>query len=178
MWFRDKLKPEFEKETKAQVNSLLRNKITFNFKKAIYIHFLILFRQPVGFSPNSAATALFTVYDISPNKDVIGVKGITIKSKCIWNSFFLFYIYIYFRAFWSIAIVLSLYLCGISVHNTFLKWQRNPVQISFTEKDIFVSDIPFPKITICPEVKADKFKIHLESFLAEQRNNASAIETK
>lgn len=39
----------------------------------------------------------------------------------------------------------------------------NPVTISLSQQKVSISEIPFPKVTICPESKADKEKIDLSS---------------
>ena len=39
-------------------------------------------------------------------------------------------------------------------------WNENNVKISFTN-EVPISEVPFPTVTICPEIKAKKHKIDL-----------------
>lgn len=48
-----------------------------------------------------------------------------------------------------IATCLSCYM----IHKSYKKWESTPVIVSFSEKATPVWKIPFPAVTICPEVK-------------------------
>lgn len=65
------------------------------------------------------------------------------------------------RWFWIIAFGLSLWLCTIMVNNVWNQWLENPVDMSFTHKERPISDIPFPTVTICPEIRTMKHKLDL-----------------
>ena len=39
---------------------------------------------------------------------------------------------------------------------TYNKWETSPVIVSFSTKQRPVFDIPFPAVTICPEIKTDR----------------------
>lgn len=60
---------------------------------------------------------------------------------------------------WLIAVGGSIWLCGSMGHNILTQWQENPVKLSLTEKEATILDIPFPTITICPEIKSTALKI-------------------
>lgn len=88
-----------------------------------------------------------------------------LNSLLIWSHFLLiiklrrkifFFIH---RFWWIIAFILSASLCASSIWNIWLKWNDRPVTMSFTDKEVLVSSIPFPTVTICPETKAYKEKL-------------------
>lgn len=57
------------------------------------------------------------------------------------------------RIWWLVVSCLSLYGCGNLIHNIFNKWQQDPVIVSFATKQVPIYKIPFPSVTICPEIK-------------------------
>lgn len=74
------------------------------------------------------------------------------------------------RLFWAISVCVSLCLCGLLVKDIWIKWQENPVTMSFTEKPLHFSSIPFPTITICPEMKTVKKKFDISNTLNHLAN--------
>ena len=52
--------------------------------------------------------------------------------------------------------LLSLYGCGTLIHSVYIKWDKEPVVVTFGEKPVPVFTIPFPAVTICPETKVRK----------------------
>lgn len=59
------------------------------------------------------------------------------------------------RLWWLVAFVLSIYGCSRLIYNAWQRWEHNPVIVSFSEKTMSISEIPFPAVTICPETKTD-----------------------
>lgn len=57
------------------------------------------------------------------------------------------------RLFWSVIIIISFTCCFLMVHKSYDKWQSSPTIISFDEKMTSISKIPFPAVTICPEMR-------------------------
>lgn len=53
--------------------------------------------------------------------------------------------------------VISLFVCGNWIWKAYVKWDTNPIVISFAEKLTSVSEIPFPAVTVCPIAKADPY---------------------
>jgi amiloride-sensitive sodium channel len=51
------------------------------------------------------------------------------------------------------VLCISLYICVSLIKLTWRKWDENPVFISFSQTPKQVWDIPFPAVTICPQVK-------------------------
>lgn len=83
------------------------------------------------------------------------------------------------RSWWIIFFGLSVWLCGSSIQNIWIKWRQEPVTMTFTQKELKISDIPFPTVTICPETKAYAHKLNITSayhLLKEQRENLTDIE--
>ena len=67
--------------------------------------------------------------------------------------------------------------CTFLIIQVYNKWQINPVIVSVNEKQTPIWTIPFPAVTICPEIKFKKdlsdlsnirFKDHQENFTEEQ----------
>lgn len=67
------------------------------------------------------------------------------------------------RCWWLIAIGLSVWFCGSSIRNIWIKWRDNPVTMSLTETLLPIPTVPFPTVTICPEIKTYKQKLDLTS---------------
>lgn len=59
-----------------------------------------------------------------------------------------------YRLWWIVAFSLSVYLCVVSIRSILISWTENPVTVGFTERQAPISDIPYPTITLCPEIKA------------------------
>ncbi|XP_067634317.1 pickpocket protein 28 [Eurosta solidaginis] len=62
----------------------------------------------------------------------------------------------YEKLYWFIVLVLSVYLAISLIWATYLKWQDTPVILGFDETLVPVHNIPFPTITICPEIKMER----------------------
>lgn len=60
------------------------------------------------------------------------------------------------RIWWLIAFGLSLWLCSSSIRTIWVHWMENPITITFTDREIPISAIPFPTVTVCPQVKVSK----------------------
>ncbi|XP_072394413.1 pickpocket protein 28-like [Diabrotica undecimpunctata] len=69
------------------------------------------------------------------------------------------------KIWWAISMIISLYICTKLVLNAYSKWQNTPVIVSFATKDTPNWRIPFPAVTICPEIKAVPSKYNYTHFL-------------
>lgn len=92
--------------------------------------------------------------DILQNVIDIGVKGAFLISKCdkddmIRNKFFNIFFKNKYRLWWITAFTLSFWMCAESIEITWKMWLENPVSLSFTDKPMLISEIPFP--TVMPE---------------------------
>jgi amiloride-sensitive sodium channel len=58
--------------------------------------------------------------------------------------------------FWLTAFLLSSGVAAYYIHKVWDKWNKSPVFVSFNEMQTPVWEIPFPAITICPQVKVKK----------------------
>lgn len=50
---------------------------------------------------------------------------------------------------------MALIVCGSLINNVYTKWNQSPVIVSFAEKLTPVWEIPFPAVTICPDIKSN-----------------------
>lgn len=57
---------------------------------------------------------------------------------------------------WSISFVTSIFLCGMMIYESYMRWLNAPVVINFSNEATPISDIPFPTATICNGIKVDK----------------------
>lgn len=62
-----------------------------------------------------------------------------------------------------IAVSLSVTGCSFLISKTYSKWQNNPVIVSLDEKSTSIHQIPFPAVTICPEIKS-KLKFNEDEY--------------
>lgn len=65
------------------------------------------------------------------------------------------------RLWWLIAFGLSIWLCGSMIWNSWMEWKENPMIMSNNEKNIPISAIPFPTVTICDHIKIMKKKFDI-----------------
>lgn len=54
---------------------------------------------------------------------------------------------------------MSLWMSSLLIRDTWMEWQNNPT--AFITKDVSISEIPFPTVTICPGIKSVKEKFDL-----------------
>jgi acid-sensing ion channel, other len=59
------------------------------------------------------------------------------------------------RLFWVLIVIVSCYLCTVVVLDSYKRWTDDPVIVSFDSKYMPVDEIPFPAVTICPEIKSN-----------------------
>ncbi|KFB49820.1 hypothetical protein ZHAS_00017840 [Anopheles sinensis] len=85
-------------------------------------------------------TSLFLEY--CSNSSVHGVGYFSCKRRTLFE-----------KIWWGVMFLLSLYGCGRLIQNIYRKWDQTPVIVSFAEKSTPVWQIPFPAVTICPEMK-------------------------
>ena len=61
--------------------------------------------------------------------------------------------YYNYRLFWLATFLASMGAGTFFILKVWKKWDTTPVFVSFAETTTPVWDIPFPAITICPEIK-------------------------
>lgn len=57
------------------------------------------------------------------------------------------------KLFWMSTFVISIILCSFLIKNVYVKWKTSPVIVTVSERFISVSEVPFPSVTICPQIK-------------------------
>ncbi|KAF5280821.1 hypothetical protein FQR65_LT14928 [Abscondita terminalis] len=74
------------------------------------------------------------------------------------------------RTFWLSVLITSLFFCTIWIIEAYYKWQTTPVVVSFATTETPIWNIPFPAVTICPEVKTDKSFVNFMDLLIMKKN--------
>ncbi|KAJ9598439.1 hypothetical protein L9F63_010883 [Diploptera punctata] len=64
------------------------------------------------------------------------------------------------RFFWLIIFITSLIIVTLVTYNVWKKWHYSPVFVSFGDAMKPVWEIPFPAITICPQIKVKQTKFN------------------
>lgn len=72
------------------------------------------------------------------------------------------------RVFWMVMFVIAVCLSCRMIHESYTKWDQTPVIISLSTKATPVWKIPFPAVTICPEVKTSSQKINLTDIFRQR----------
>lgn len=65
------------------------------------------------------------------------------------------------RVFWIVMFGIAVCLSCSMILDSYAKWDQTPVIISLSTKATPVWKVPFPAVTICPEVKSSSSKINL-----------------
>ncbi|XP_068140890.1 pickpocket protein 28 [Drosophila tropicalis] len=80
------------------------------------------------------------------------------KSTTIHGIRYIFEVHrpIYEKLYWLVFTCISVYFAISLIWDTYLKWQDSPVILGFDETLVPVHQIPFPTITICPEIKMER----------------------
>lgn len=60
------------------------------------------------------------------------------------------------KIFWVISITFCFCLCSFTITQIYQKWKKSPVIVTFADKAMSISQIPFPAVTICPKTKFDR----------------------
>ncbi|KAF2887501.1 hypothetical protein ILUMI_18672 [Ignelater luminosus] len=75
----------------------------------------------------------------------------------LWNtSLQLLKKHFHFRIWWLFVITIAITGSGILIYNTYVKWVKAPVIVTFATTETPIWKIPFPAVTICPEMKVQK----------------------
>lgn len=61
--------------------------------------------------------------------------------------------------------VIGTALSGFMIYESYIRWDDTPVVVSLKEKATPVWRIPFPAVTICPEVKINSKMLNLTQTL-------------
>ncbi|XP_055303111.1 pickpocket protein 28-like [Sitodiplosis mosellana] len=89
-------------------------------------------------------------FELCDNSNIHGVRYLS-ERLLHWSE----------RCWWLIFVGLSLWICGSMIQNIWIQWDENPVSMQFTSSEI--SAIPFPTVTICPEIKTNKQKFDVDA---------------
>uniref|UniRef100_A0A1I8Q8M8 Pickpocket protein 28-like n=1 Tax=Stomoxys calcitrans TaxID=35570 RepID=A0A1I8Q8M8_STOCA len=67
--------------------------------------------------------------------------------------------------FWIVVFAITIYFCTSIIVRIYVKWYETPVIVSFSEKSTPIWNIPFPRVTICPETKRSINKTAEDTFV-------------
>lgn len=73
---------------------------------------------------------------------VHGTKYFAEKDRPVWE-----------RLLWIVLFVMSLFACGKMIERAWLKLNNSPLAVTFAEKAVHITQVPFPAVTICSSVK-------------------------
>lgn len=57
------------------------------------------------------------------------------------------------------------------IYTIYEKYEKSPVIVTFATKETSIYEIPFPAVTICPQIKSDKTKFNFEEVLKKGQNS-------
>lgn len=60
------------------------------------------------------------------------------------------------KLWWIISMIGSLVVCGYFMCDSYNKWKTAAFIISFNDTYTPIEEIPFPSVTVCPEIKSKK----------------------
>uniref|UniRef100_A0A1Y1NB01 Pickpocket protein 28 n=1 Tax=Photinus pyralis TaxID=7054 RepID=A0A1Y1NB01_PHOPY len=58
------------------------------------------------------------------------------------------------RVWWALIILVAFFMSSSLIRKSYFKWQSSPIIVTFATRETPIWEIPFPAITICPEVNA------------------------
>uniref|UniRef100_A0A1B0DLX5 Uncharacterized protein n=1 Tax=Phlebotomus papatasi TaxID=29031 RepID=A0A1B0DLX5_PHLPP len=83
------------------------------------------------------------------------------------------------RVWWLVIFVISISVCSLLIWSSWKKWDDTPVIVTFADKSTFVWQIPFPAVTICPEIKVRRESFNFTKVFKKvfkERENLTLIE--
>lgn len=76
-----------------------------------------------------------------------------------------------------VMFVIALYLSSTMILTAYRKWDQAPVIVSLSEKATPVWKVPFPAVTICPEIKIRASRLNLTETLHTLRKNNGSTDS-
>ncbi|KAF2896463.1 hypothetical protein ILUMI_09711, partial [Ignelater luminosus] len=73
---------------------------------------------------------------------------------------------------WMIVLIVMGYFCISLISEAYSKWRASPVIITFATTETPISKIPFPAVTICPEIKSDPDIFNYSEVLLRKLNDS------
>ncbi|XP_063377653.1 pickpocket protein 28-like [Cydia fagiglandana] len=89
--------------------------------------------------------AVKLIQEYAENSSLHGLKYIAEKGRTFVE-----------KIFWVATFLVSISLCLILIKNVWIKWQTSPVIVALSEQLVSVGEVPFPSVTICPQIKAKR----------------------
>lgn len=85
---------------------------------------------------------------------------------------------LYYRVCWIFIFILSLAVCIGVINQTYEKWQNSPLIVNFASEENNIYEIPFPAVTICPEVKISRSLFNYTENLRKVINGIKITDTE
>lgn len=82
------------------------------------------------------------------------------------------------KLFWLVTFLVSVGLCGYLIKNVYSKWTNSPVIVTVSEKLVSVDTVPFPSVTICPQIKSRAGKYNFGDMLNKFKENNNFNESQ
>uniref|UniRef100_A0A3F2ZDH0 Uncharacterized protein n=1 Tax=Lutzomyia longipalpis TaxID=7200 RepID=A0A3F2ZDH0_LUTLO len=99
--------------------------------------------------------AQYVFREYCEKSSVHGVKYFAEEGRPTWE-----------KLIWIALFALSLFACGKMIERAYMKWKLSPIAVTFAEKAVHITQIPFPAVTICSSVK-----FRSDAFSFEQYTN-------
>ena len=64
-----------------------------------------------------------------------------------------------------------MYVCSVMIMESYQKWQSTLIVVAPDELSSLVSDVPFPAITICPDLKTNLTEYNWHKKIMEMKRN-------
>ncbi|XP_055590909.1 pickpocket protein 28-like [Uranotaenia lowii] len=116
--------------------------------------------------PNAPTTPLkfpkelkILAVEFCSNSSIHGVKYFVRKQQLLIE-----------KVWWITVFLVSLVSCSSMIRAVYNKWNREPVIVTFDEQTTPVFDVPFPAITICPEMKTSSTVFNFSEAYEEFRS--------
>lgn len=81
------------------------------------------------------------------------------------------------KLFWIITFVVSACFCSYLIFNVYHKWKTSPVIVTVSERLVSVGEVPFPSVTICPQIKCRASKYNFSREIDDLNNRTLYNET-
>ncbi|XP_063915478.1 pickpocket protein 28-like [Zophobas morio] len=83
------------------------------------------------------------------------------------------------KLWWFIVFIVSLGVCVLSIYMVYEKWEQSPVIVSFANTGTPIYKIPFPAVTVCPEIKSARKKFNFTDLAlkVERSKNITNLES-
>ncbi|KAK5641669.1 hypothetical protein RI129_010216 [Pyrocoelia pectoralis] len=76
------------------------------------------------------------------------------------------------KLIWTVIVTFLCTICMMLIREAYLMWRSSPVTVTFKNKETPISRIPFPAVTLCPDIKFDPEKFNFTGTILKKRSGA------